>query len=103
MKKMSFARPGVLKYVLGSYPGLSQSVEDEEDEISSFSASWTADCAASYVSPEILSRFTRVSLLISLISFVLPPGCFALSIWALTRVQIIWNTFSLQSAGTKNL
>ena len=102
MKKTSFARPGVLKYVLGSYPGLSQLVEDEEDEISSFSASWTADCATSYVSPEMLRRFTRVSLLISLISFPLPPDCFALSICALTKVQMIWNTFSSQSAGTKN-
>ena len=80
MKNTSFARPGVFKYILGSYPGLSQLVEEEEDEISDFSASWTADCAASYVSPEILSRFTRVSLLISLISFPLPPDCFALSI-----------------------
>ena len=102
MKNTSFARPGVFKYVLGSYPGLSQSVEDdEEDEISSFSASRTADCAASYVLPEMLRRFTRVSLLISLISFPLPPDCFALLIYALTNVQMIWNTFSSQSAGTK--
>ena len=90
MKNTSFARPGVLRYVLGSYPGLSQLVEDEEeDEISSFSASRTADCAALYVSPEILRRFTRVSLLISLISFPLPPDCFALLICALTNVQMI--------------
>ena len=102
MKNTSFARPGVLKYVLGSYPWLSQSVEDEEDEISSFSACCTADCAASYVSSEILRRFTRVSLLISLISFPLAPACFALSICTLTKVQMIWNMFSSQSAGTKN-
>ena len=102
MKNTSFAGPGVFRYVLGSYPGLSQSVEDEEDEISSFSASWTADCAASYVSPEILRRFTRVSLLISLTSCPLAPDCFVLLIYALTKVQMIWNMFSSQSAGTKN-
>ena len=84
MKNTSLAGPGVFKYVLGSHPLHSQSAEDkEEDEISSFSACWTADCAASYVSSEILSKFTRVSLLISLICFVLPPDCFALSICAL--------------------
>ena len=33
---------------------------------------------ASYVSSEILSKFTRVSLLISLISFELPPGLLCL-------------------------
>ena len=60
MKNTSLTGPGVFKYVLGSYPWLSQSVEDEEeDEISSFSTCWTADCAASYVSSEILSKFTR--------------------------------------------
>ena len=102
MKNTSLAGPGVFKYVLGSYPWHSQLVEDEEDKISSFSTCWTADCVASYVSSEILSKFTRVSLLISLISFVLPPDCFALSICALTKVQMIWNMFSSQSAGTKN-
>ena len=102
MKNTSFAGPGVLRYVLGSYPGLSQSVEEEEDKISDFSTSCTTDCAALYVLPEILSRFTRVSLLISLISFPLPPDCFALLICALTKVQMIWNTFSSQSAGIKN-
>ena len=102
MKNTSLAGPGVFKYVLGSYPWLSQSVKDEEDEILSFSACWTADYAASYVSSEMLRRFTRVSLLISLISFGLPPECFALSICALTKVQMIWNVFSSQSVGTKN-
>ena len=66
-----------------------------------FLACWMADCVASYVSSEILSKFTRVSLLISLISFELPPDCFALSICAYTKVQMIWNVFSSQSAGTK--
>ena len=75
MKNTSLAGPGVFKYVLGSYPRHSQLVEDEEDEISSFAACWTAACAASYVSSEILSKFTRVSLLISLISFELPLDC----------------------------
>ena len=73
MKNTSLTGPGVFKYVLGSYPWLSQSVEDEEDEISTC---WTADCVALYVSSETLSRFTRVSLLISLISFELLPDCF---------------------------
>ena len=37
MKNTSLAGPGVFKYVLGSYPWFSQSVEDEEDEILSHS------------------------------------------------------------------
>ena len=42
MKNTSLAGPGVFKYVLGSYPQPSQSFEDEEDEITSFSppAGW---------------------------------------------------------------
>ena len=102
MKNTCLAGPGVFKYVLGSYPRPSQSVKDEEDEISSFAACWTAACAASYVSSETLSRFTGVSLLTSLISFELPLDCLALSICAFTKVQMVWNVFSSQSAGTKN-